>query len=322
MIPAVDILIIEPGLVGRNYWRDLWRYRELFSILAWRDVTVRYKQTVFGVAWALIQPFLAMVVFTLIFGRLASSPPKVPAVPIDGLRRPVAMAALRRHVHRISRSLVGSANLISKVYFPGSSSPPPGAVWLVDFLISLILLFVLMAWYGFPPRWQIFPLPFFGIMTILAGSAPAFAWRIQRGLSRLPVYIIPFGVQFGLFLSPVGFSSSGCRSNGSSGFAESHGGHRGWLSLRDLGPRLADLPSGLRASWSSLSCSCRSVCPFPHVETTLPTWFDDDSCPSLYHCRKPDQVLHDRPQCRQGRAQRHLARRHRTKRDSLTLPRQ
>ena len=205
-----DTLIIEPGLARRNYWRDLWRYRELFSILAWRDIAVRYKQTVFGIAWAIVQPFLAMVVFTIIFGRLAKLPTEgeapYPLMVFAGLLPWHLFAGMFTGA---ANSLVTNTSLISKVYFPRLLVPAArGAVSMVDFLISLIVLFVLMAWYRFPPGWEILTLPFFVIMAILASLGPALWASALNVKYRDFIFVIPFVVQFGQFISPVGFSSS------------------------------------------------------------------------------------------------------------------
>ncbi len=209
MIPAVDILIIEPGQVDRNYWRDLWRYRGLFSILAWRDIAVRYKQTVFGVAWALVQPFLAMVVFTIIFGRLAKLPPEAGApYPLMVFAALLPWQLFAGIFTGSAGSLIGNTNLISKVYFPRLLVPTArGVVSCVDFLISLIVLFVLMLWYRYPPVWEILTLPLFVIMAILASIGPGLLAASLNVKYRDFVFIIPFVVQFGQFISPVGFSS-------------------------------------------------------------------------------------------------------------------
>src|SRR5271157_1106096 len=153
--PTERLLILEPGRAERNYWRDLWHYRELFAILAWRDVSVRYKQTVIGVAWALIRPFLTMVVFTIVFGRLAKLPSvgtaPYPIMVFAGLLPWFLFSSV---LSEASSSVLGNANLISKVYFPRMVIPAASAVVaLVDFLINLGMLAVLMAWYGFLPGW-------------------------------------------------------------------------------------------------------------------------------------------------------------------------
>ncbi len=151
------VVVIEPGQHERNYWRDLWRYRELFYVLAWRDIAVRYKQTVIGAAWALIRPFLTMVIFTVVFGRIAK-------LPSDG-SAPYALMVFAgmlpwtffsTGLSEASNSLIGNANLISKVYFPRLIVPTATVVVaFVDFLVSFVILVGMMAWYRFLPGWQI-----------------------------------------------------------------------------------------------------------------------------------------------------------------------
>jgi lipopolysaccharide transport system permease protein len=205
-----DTLIIEPGLVERNYWRDLWRYRELFSILAWRDIAVRYKQTVFGVVWALIQPLLAMVVFTVIFGRLAKLPADGSApYPLMVFAALLPWQLFAGIFTGSAGSVIGNTSLISKVYFPRLIVPTArGVVSLADFLISLVVLFALMAWYRFAPGWAIFTLPLFVIMAILTAIGPGLLAASLNVKYRDFVFVVPFVVQFGQFISPVGFSSS------------------------------------------------------------------------------------------------------------------
>src|SRR5438270_11374424 len=156
-------IIIEPGRSERHYWLDLWRYRELFRVLAWRDLSVRYKQTVIGVLWALIRPFLAMVVFTVIFGHIAK-------LPSDGTA-PYALMVFTgmlpwtffaTGLGEASNSLIGNANLITKVYFPRLIMPTAAVVVaFADFVVSFAILLLLMVWYQFAPNWQIMFLPFF-----------------------------------------------------------------------------------------------------------------------------------------------------------------
>ena len=160
-------LVIEAGRTERHYWRDLWRYHELFSVLAWRDISVRYKQTVIGTAWALIRPFLTMVVFTVIFGRLAK-------LPSDG-SAPYALMVFAgmlpwsffaTALSEASMSFIGNANLISKVYFPRLIVPMAAVmVAFVDFLISFAILVALMVWYAFLPGWQVLLLPVFTVVA-------------------------------------------------------------------------------------------------------------------------------------------------------------
>jgi lipopolysaccharide transport system permease protein len=205
-----EFIIIEPGRRERHYWLDLWRYRELFRVLAWRDLSVRYKQTVIGVAWALIRPFLAMLIFTIIFGRIAG-------LPSDGTA-PYALMVFAgmlpwtffsTGLSEASNSLVSNANLISKVYFPRLIVPTATViVAFVDFLISFFLLIVLMVWYQFLPDWRIVVLPGFIILAFLASIGPALWISTLNVRYRDFRYVIPFIVQFGLYVSPVGFSSS------------------------------------------------------------------------------------------------------------------
>lgn len=203
-------LIIEPGMAERHYWRDLWSYRELFFVLAWRDVAVRYKQTVIGIAWALIQPLAIMLVFTMIFSHLAK-------LPSDG-NTPYALMVyvgmlpwqlFSTSLTGAAGSLIGNANLISKVYFPRLIVPTAAVVVsFVDFLISFVILVGLMLWYQFLPSWQIFTIPFFLVMAFLASLGPGLWITALNVKYRDFRYIIPFIVQFGLYVSPVGFSSS------------------------------------------------------------------------------------------------------------------
>jgi lipopolysaccharide transport system permease protein len=203
-------IVLEPGRAERNYWRDLWHYRELFAILAWRDVSVRYKQTVIGVAWALIRPFLTMVVFTIVFGRLAKLPSDGSApYPILVFAGMLPWFLFSSILSEASGSLIGNANLISKVYFPRLVIPAASAVVaLVDFLVKLAMLALLMAWYAFLPGWRVLLLPAFVALAVLASLGPALWITALNVKYRDFRYIIPFIVQFGLYLSPVGFSSS------------------------------------------------------------------------------------------------------------------
>ena len=206
----VQELILEPGRAERNYWSDLWRYRELFFILAWRDVSVRYKQTIVGIAWAIIRPFLTMVVFTVIFGRVAG-------LPSDG-NAPYALMVyagmlpwtlFSSALSEASNSLISNTNLISKVYFPRLIIPVATIVTaLVDFLISLAILVGLMLYFRYAPGWQILWLPVFVLLALLASLGPGLWITALNVKYRDFRYVIPFIVQFGLYVSPVGFSSS------------------------------------------------------------------------------------------------------------------
>ena len=202
-------LIIEPGNGISHYWRDLWQYRELFYFLAWRDLLVRYKQTAIGIAWSVLRPFLTMVVFTVVFSKLAK-------LPSEGIPYPVLVYAamlpwqfFANTFTDSSNSLIDNQNLLTKVYFPRIIVPASSViVALVDFAISLVILAGLMLWYGFMPDWRIILLPLFLLQALL------FAFGAGLWISALNVqyrdfrYVVPFLVQFGLYVSPVGFSSS------------------------------------------------------------------------------------------------------------------
>jgi lipopolysaccharide transport system permease protein len=202
-------IILEPGKSERHYWRDLWHYRELFSVLAWRDLSVRYKQTVIGVAWALIRPFLTMVIFTVIFGTVAHLPTEGGApyalMVFTGM---LPWTLFATALGEASGSLIGNANLISKVYFPRLIIPTATiVVSFVDFLISFTILVAMMVWYLHVPSWQILLLPAFVLIAFLASLGPALWITALNVKYRDFRYIIPFIVQFGLYVSPVGFSS-------------------------------------------------------------------------------------------------------------------
>src|SRR5438067_1410321 len=205
---AQDFLIIEPGRAEKNYWADLWRYRELFLILAWRDVSVRYKQTVIGVAWAILRPLLTMFVFTVIFGRIAGLPSSAPyALMVFAAMLPWSLFSTA--LGEASNSLIGNERLISKVYFPRLIIPTASVVAaFVDFLISFVILLGLMVYYRFAPSWNIFLLPLFIVMAVLASLGPGLWITALNVKYRDFRYVIPFLVQFGLYVSPVGFTSS------------------------------------------------------------------------------------------------------------------
>lgn len=202
-------LIIEAGRTEGQYWRDLFRYRELFYFLAWRDVLVRYKQTVIGVLWAIVRPFLTMVVFVFVFSRIAK-------LPSDGVPYPVMVFAamlpwtlFATSLSEGSNSLITNSNLISKVYFPRLIVPASSViVSFVDFAISLGLLALLMAWYRVWPGIHLLALLPFTVLAVLA-SMGAGLWLAALNVEYRDFrYVVPFIVQFGLYLSPVGFSSS------------------------------------------------------------------------------------------------------------------
>jgi len=203
-------IILEAGRAEKNYWSDLWHYRELFQVLAWRDISVRYKQTVIGVAWALIRPFLTMIVFTVVFGKIAKLPSEGAApyalMVFAGM---LPWTFFSTALADASNSLIGNANLISKVYFPRLIVPTATiVVAFVDFLISFGILIIMMVFYQFSPSWQIFLLPGFVVIAFFASLGPGL-WITSLNVKYRDFrYVIPFLVQFGLYVSPVGFSSS------------------------------------------------------------------------------------------------------------------
>lgn len=207
--PHERVVILERGRAETNYWRDIWHYRELFVILAWRDVSVRYKQTLIGFAWALIRPFLTMVVFTIIFGRLAKlpSPGDVPyaVLVFAGMLPWFLFSGI---LSEASASLTANASLIGKVYFPRLIIPgAAAAVTIVDFAINLLMLALVLAWYGYAPSWHVVFLPFAAALAVLASFGPALFITALNVKYRDFRYVIPFLLQFGLYISPVGFSS-------------------------------------------------------------------------------------------------------------------
>jgi lipopolysaccharide transport system permease protein len=203
-------IILKAGRAERHYWTDLWHYRELFAILAWRDIAVRYKQTVIGVAWAIVRPFLTMVIFTFVFSRLAKLPSDGSApYPILVFAGMLPWFLFSSILGEASNSLVVNANLIGKVYFPRLIIPASAAVVaLVDFAINLLLMFAMMLWFGFWPDWRIVFLPGFVFLAVLTSLGPALFITALNVKYRDFRYIIPFIVQFGLYASPVGFSSA------------------------------------------------------------------------------------------------------------------
>jgi lipopolysaccharide transport system permease protein len=202
-------LIIEAGHTERNYWRDLFRYRELFYFLAWRDVLVRYKQTVIGVLWAVLRPLLTMLVFTFVFSRIAKLPAEGVPYPVMVFAAMLPWQLFATSLTEGSGSLINNANLISKVYFPRLIVPASAViVSFVDFAISMVLLGILMAIYGVWSGWTLLLLPLFTVLALLA-SAGAGIWLAALNVKYRDFrYVVPFIVQFGLYISPVGFSSS------------------------------------------------------------------------------------------------------------------
>ncbi len=202
-------LVIMAGRTEQTYWQDLWRYRELFYFLAWRDILVRYKQTAIGIAWALIRPFLTMVVFTVVFGAIAKLPAGDTPYPILVFSALLPWQFFANALSECSNSLISNSNLISKIYFPRLIVPASSVmVCFVDFMISGLMLLGLMIYYNFVPSWRILLLPLF-VLLALAAATGAGLWLAALNVKYRDFrQIVPFIVQLGLYISPVGFSSS------------------------------------------------------------------------------------------------------------------
>lgn len=202
-------LLIEAGRTERHYWRDLWRYRELFYFLTWRDLLVRYKQTVVGVSWALIRPLLTMVVLTVVFGKLGKMPSGGVPYPLLVFCGMLPWSLFSTALSESGTSVVANANLISKVYFPRLVIVISSIITsCVDFLISGVFLFLLMIWYRYLPSLALLALPFFLLMA-LGAALGAGLWIAALMVEYRDFrFVVPFIVQFGLYISPVGFRSS------------------------------------------------------------------------------------------------------------------
>jgi lipopolysaccharide transport system permease protein len=210
MFDTKEEIIIAPGKAELNYWKDLWRFRELFYILSWRDIKVRYKQTVIGAAWSIIRPLLTTIIFTIIFSKVAKLP--VPGFAPYALMVYAGMLPWQFFSNALSEasgSLIGNANLISKVYFPRMIIPASSVITgLVDFGVSFFILIVMFIWYQFLPPIQILLLPIFIIIAFFCAFGIGLYLTAVNVKYRDFRYIIPFIVQFGLYVTPVGFSST------------------------------------------------------------------------------------------------------------------
>lgn len=202
-------IVIEAGRAEKQYWRDLWRYRELLYFLSWRDILVRYKQTVVGVAWSLIRPLLTMVVFTVVFGKLAKMPSEGVPYPLLVMAGMLPWQFFATALSEAGNSLVNNTGLITKVYFPRMLVPASSIITsLVDFLISCVFLGLLFVWFRFNPGIQLLAVPLFALLAFAASCGAGLWIAALMAQYRDFRFIVPFVVQFGLYLSPVGFSSS------------------------------------------------------------------------------------------------------------------
>ena len=188
---------------------ELWRYRELFGYLAWRDILVRYKQTAIGVLWAIIQPIATMIIFTIVFGHIANLPSGGAPYAVMTFAAILPWQFFANAMSQSSQSVVGAQNMVQKVYFPRLIIPFSATLsGVMDFLISLVLLFLLMAWYGVPAQWNLLLLPLFSICA-LAAALSVGMWLSALNVKYRDVkYVVPFIVSTGLYVSPVGFMSS------------------------------------------------------------------------------------------------------------------
>jgi lipopolysaccharide transport system permease protein len=203
------ILTIEAGRTEKHYWLDLWRYRELFYILAWRDITVRYKQTIIGILWAVLRPLLTMIIFVVVFGKIAKLPSEGVPYPIFVFAAMLPWIFFASAFSDSSSSLVGNSKLISKVYFPRLIIPASSViVSCVDFLISCFLLGLLLLWYQYPLNWYMLTLPLFLLMAFLTAFGAGLFFSSLNVKYRDFRFIVPFIVQLGLYISPVGFSTT------------------------------------------------------------------------------------------------------------------
>jgi lipopolysaccharide transport system permease protein len=206
---AAPTVVIQPGRREAHYWHELWRYRELFVIFAWRDVAVRYKQMTLGIGWAVLRPLLTMLIFTFVFSRVARLPSEGP-VPYSlmVLAGMLPWYLFASALGGAADSMVASAHLIGKIYFPRMIVPAAAAVTaFVDFTVSLLLLALLMAWHGVAPGWRLLALPAFVALAVLASLGPGLLLAALNMRYRDFRMIVPFLLQAGLYLSPVGFST-------------------------------------------------------------------------------------------------------------------
>ena len=202
-------LIIEPNKTSVDFFRELIKYRELFFFLAWRDIIVRYKQTVIGIAWSIIKPFLSMVIFTVVFGRIAKLPSEGVPYPIMVFSALLPWQYFSNALSASSSSVINASHMVGKIYFPRLILPTSSVlVSVVDFLISFVMLCILMLIYGFMPSPYIFLLPFFFIPATTTALGVGYFLASLNVKYRDFVHLVPFIVQFGLYVSPVGFSSS------------------------------------------------------------------------------------------------------------------
>lgn len=247
----LNVVTIEADRTDARYWQELWSFRELLWFLAWRDIVVRYKQTVIGIAWGLIRPFLTMIVFTVVFGNLAGLPSGGVPYPILVFAALLPWQLFANSLSDSSNSLLSNAGMISKVYFPRLIVPASAIlVSVVDFFITLALLVALMIWFQILPSWRLLLLPLFLLLALATALGAGLWFAALNSKFRDFRYIVPFVVQFGLYISPVGFSSDVVPER--------------WRMLYSLNPmvavidgfRWAIVGSEARIYWPSFMISC------------------------------------------------------------------
>lgn len=201
--------VIQPGKSIAGYWRDLWCYRELLFFLSWRDILVRYKQTIIGILWSILRPILTMLVFTFVFAKVAGLSSGNTPYPILVFSAMLPWQFFATSLTECSNSLIENANMVSKIYFPRLIVPISSiVVSIVDFFISFAVLILLMIYYGYTPSVRIVMIPIFLVLAITSSLGPGILLASLNVKYRDFRYVIPFLVQFGLFVSPVGFSSA------------------------------------------------------------------------------------------------------------------
>ncbi|HXE95481.1 MAG TPA: ABC transporter permease [Dongiaceae bacterium] len=206
---AQQELLIEPNRPVLHYWRDVWRYRELFWFLVWRDILVRYKQTVIGVTWSIIRPLAAMIAFTVVFGLLAKLPSGGVPYPLLVFSAMLPWNFFANALSEGSGSLVGNSNLLTKIYFPRIIIPASSIIAsLIELFISLVIMAGIMVWYGYLPDWRVVMLPMFLLMAFLPAAGAGLWFASLNVKYRDFRFVVPFLLQFGLYVSPVGFASS------------------------------------------------------------------------------------------------------------------
>ncbi len=202
-------ILIEPKKGIKNFWKEIFSYRELFLFLAWRDILVRYKQTVIGIAWSILRPLLTMIVLTIVFGKLAKMPSGGIPYPILVFSAMLPWQFFSNIISESGNSLISNSHMISKVYFPRIIIPTTSMiVSLIDFFISSFILILIMLFYKFTPTIYVLFIPFLLILAIITSLGIGYLLSALNVKYRDFRYIIPFLVQFGLYISPVGFSSS------------------------------------------------------------------------------------------------------------------